>query len=562
MKKETNKPYANIIGAGDLESTQNAITLIALVITIIILLILAGVTINLLIGDDGLFSITKKAGEDYKEAGAREKLEAVLVELQAEKYTNPKYDEQTYIDNKIAENNMNISGNIVIVDEWQFELDRTVPKIIASLGKGNIESQIQINITKTTASNFEKADIKIEIAYNNSITEIVLNGKNINIPELENGKYTIEQEILENGIYTVIAKDAEGKYNIASITVNDISEDMNIENAQQLLVFRDRVNAGATFKGKTITVINNLDLSSVCGQSIGTWIPIGNNTTSFSGMFEGNKHTIDNLYINSNLYQYVGLFGKTINSTIIQNIILDNIEISNTYDESIHYTGGIAGYNEGTIQNCAIQKGNIVSDSSTKSVYNEIGGIAGFSGTNSTIKNCYNKASIIGKTKILTADAGGSNSYVGGIVGRCDANGVKIVNCYNIGSINAVGTQANAGGIIGATAKTSTKKQTLENLYNIGNTSGSGAHVKKAGIVGLNGWGDGYEASPIVNSYCTNDYSYYYIVTGNKSGVVSESIIQGYAETLGEEYTDDIPNTNGTWKYNNGYPILKWQITK
>ena len=25
-------------------------------------------------------------------------------------------------------------------------------------------------------------------------------------------------------------------------------------------------------------------------------------------------------------------------------------------------------------------------------------------------------------------------------------------------------------------------------------------------------------------------------------------------------WTDDVKNDNGTWKYNNGYPILKWQL--
>ena len=34
----------------------------------------------------------------------------------------------------------------------------------------------------------------------------------------------------------------------------------------------------------------------------------------------------------------------------------------------------------------------------------------------------------------------------------------------------------------------------------------------------------------------------------------------GYAETLGEEFTNDEQNEDKEWKYNNGYPILKWQL--
>lgn len=53
---------------------NKGITLIALIITIIILLILAGVTINVLIGENGLFSIAKKAGKSYEEARGERKI--------------------------------------------------------------------------------------------------------------------------------------------------------------------------------------------------------------------------------------------------------------------------------------------------------------------------------------------------------------------------------------------------------------------------------------------------------------------------------------------------------
>ncbi len=31
---------------------------------------------------------------------------------------------------------------------------------------------------------------------------------------------------------------------------------------------------------------------------------------------------------------------------------------------------------------------------------------------------------------------------------------------------------------------------------------------------------------------------------------------------LGDAFMQDVKNEDGTWKYNNGYPILKWQIMK
>ena len=53
---------------------QKGITLVALVITNIVLLILAGVTITLTLGEKGIFKTAEKAGENYTQA-QREELE-------------------------------------------------------------------------------------------------------------------------------------------------------------------------------------------------------------------------------------------------------------------------------------------------------------------------------------------------------------------------------------------------------------------------------------------------------------------------------------------------------
>lgn len=51
---------------------QKGITLVALVITIIVLLILAGVTITLTLGEKGIFKTAEKAGENYTQAQRKE----------------------------------------------------------------------------------------------------------------------------------------------------------------------------------------------------------------------------------------------------------------------------------------------------------------------------------------------------------------------------------------------------------------------------------------------------------------------------------------------------------
>lgn len=76
------------------KGNENAITLITLVITIIILLILAGVTINMFLGDNGLFNKSKQSAEISRISSVLEKLEAHKADLIIEKSgDSPSIDE-------------------------------------------------------------------------------------------------------------------------------------------------------------------------------------------------------------------------------------------------------------------------------------------------------------------------------------------------------------------------------------------------------------------------------------------------------------------------------------
>lgn len=64
------------------EKNTKGITLISLVITIIILIILAGIAINLTVGENGLVSKAKQAKENYKVAELKETLQLKVLESQ------------------------------------------------------------------------------------------------------------------------------------------------------------------------------------------------------------------------------------------------------------------------------------------------------------------------------------------------------------------------------------------------------------------------------------------------------------------------------------------------
>lgn len=80
------------------------ITLIALIITIIVLLILAGVTVKLTIGDRGIFETSKIAKEETNKSQATEIMKLKIVDMQMESYAKyEKLPSLQYVSDKLCE---------------------------------------------------------------------------------------------------------------------------------------------------------------------------------------------------------------------------------------------------------------------------------------------------------------------------------------------------------------------------------------------------------------------------------------------------------------------------
>ena len=83
MKKSNVKLGNEYVGA--IINRPKGITLIALVITIVVLIILAGVAINLSVGENGIFRRAQEAKLQYEIAQAKEELDIKIAKLQLEK---------------------------------------------------------------------------------------------------------------------------------------------------------------------------------------------------------------------------------------------------------------------------------------------------------------------------------------------------------------------------------------------------------------------------------------------------------------------------------------------
>ena len=97
---------------------------------------------------------------------------------------------------------------------------------------------------------------------------------------------------------------------------NEENTDLFIYDVATLSDFRDRVNSGEDFEGKIIKVTKDIDFGK---ENTTNWVPIGNSQYGFKGTFDGQGHTISNIYINAT-EEFQGLFGVLDKSGIIKNI--------------------------------------------------------------------------------------------------------------------------------------------------------------------------------------------------------------------------------------------------
>ena len=255
----------------------------------------------------------------------------------------------------------------------------------------------------------------------------------------------------ENGLPILKVVKGEQSSELPSWMLSDAST-IYITTAQQLKQLADEVNAGDSKSGKTVLLMNDIDLSVYPN-----WSPIGTLNMNwsdvsrpFSGVFDGQNHTISNLTCTSATNGYAGLFGNF--DGTVQNLILRDAQItsesnagavvSNNYGGRVlncamiggsvkgkSIAGGVVSYNRGTVENC-YATGDVTSLSGSWICY--VGGVVGYNYMNGTVQSCY----AAGRVE--------SEKHAGGAVG---GNYGTVQNCVALGQ--SVSAQGDAHRVVG-----------------------------------------------------------------------------------------------------------------
>src|SRR5574344_2129045 len=197
---------------------------------------------------------------------------------------------------------------------------------------------------------------------------------------------------------------------------------------------QDLDNIRNNLSGKYI-LMADIDLSS-----ISNWDPLGDDTTQFTGTFDGNGHVIKNLTIDRINEYNVGLFEATSGATI-SNVGLENVNVKGQ-----NYVGGLLGQNyDSTVSNS-------YATGSVTGTY-IVGGLVGQNYGSSTVSNSYATGSVTGTDE------------VGGLVGYNSSSTAKDnnFNTETTGQTNAIGTDDGTGTISNNNGLTTAQMQNADN---------------------------------------------------------------------------------------------------
>ena len=243
-----------------------------------------------------------------------------------------------------------------------------------------------------------------------------------------------------------------------------------IQSATDLAGLAAMVNSGTSYQGKYFKLQTNIDLM---GHE---WTPIGNSSSKFEGIFDGNSKIITNMSITaapSSGYG-VGLFGYCMDASI-SGVVLKNARIRIAgIVESLSSAGLICGMFSGTVKNCRVEGSIIINvkDSNGYDIACYCGGIIGEANAGTSVSDCeveiYGENSfgarggIVGyfmndnakltiESCIVKGEINGENSGFGGIAGSLQGHNVLVKNCTSyarLGKATDV-TAPKAGGLVG-----------------------------------------------------------------------------------------------------------------
>ena len=501
-----------------LKVREKGITLIALVITIIILLILAGVSIAMLTGDNGILTQANNAKERTEEAEKEEKNDLADTEDIINKYANGIEIEQ-------------------VTDQNPGTLE---PEGTDTYTINSIEDLVVFASDVTNGNTYEGKTVKLGFSL-----DFNSNKSYVDPLRTDYGQYGYNGELktlLTSGegfkpIGTTYDADIstnyfEGTFDGNGNTIYNLYQD--IENSEYVTIAGlFSTNGGNIKKLKVKNLMLNgttnnmhLLLGGIAGRNSGI---IEECSTSGKIMIQANG--IKGIYAG-------GIVGQSIDEDNIISQCSSNseIEVNSSNVNAI----AISGIGHGKEIKNSYFAGQILITGTNSGVTN----ISGISILGKNISNCYN----IGKMKVDFDEESAEPLYASGIV---PGGGKTIENCYNLGKIDCKNNKIYIAGI-----EANAQDGEINNCYNAGNLNAVGNIITIGALTGF------------TKNQTINNSSWLSGSTDKAIGSEDSNVTKNNIKEINniEEMPSvlSVVNSENCFKedtnnINNGYPILNWQ---
>lgn len=487
---------------------NRGITLIALVITIIVLLILAGVTIASLNGNNGILSNANLAKVETLKSQFDENVDLATMGYNMSKEENRKEKLKQELGSYGYDLN-DSDGRYLVVST---EIDNQTYSRIIDLDDGTIKNEGEVYIATGTMENLYKFYVQ------NDQTGYELKG-------------------------------------------NDV---ISIQTKEEMYYLAEYTNAGNQTEGVVFVLRNDIQLNDTSNYNnwestppSESWTPIGTEANPFQGDFEGQNYTISGIYLKNTetTEKYQGALFSYGKNCVIKDIELkdglmmssatglagnlaygqESIDIENVKNYIKIKALGRFSYTAGIVNKINVNSDNskvIIKDCANfvpvkYAIINYLN-IGDCKNSEVIIENCYNT------NNDTTNNIGG---LIGEISAYVDADEqkekiVQVKNCYNTGNITSSGIYAPVISGIDFSGKS---QICVENCYNTGNITctGSGGNTRVGGVVGTiycDGPVDNDKKYGVIVKNCYNTGNIYgeeYI-----GGIVGDAELTNYYENF------------------------------
>ena len=310
---------------------SKGITLIALVVTIVVLLILAGITINAVLSEGGIFNTAKNAESVQQHASVKERVQVMLTDAQLEKQVNNKTLKSYLEEQGLTVNEDTTAGTLtVILDGYEVTINK------ATLEITNVRKFVPVAATGVTLDK-QTATMSIgeTLTLTPTVTPETATNKGVNwtssVPEVATVTNGVV-EALTSGTTKITVTTLDGSYTAeCDITVRK----QGITDEAELLAAI--ANGEEAIFGKDFTI------SATINNSYGKTALLQNN----GGTIDGNGYTLSAEGANGTWDSAISTNGGTIKNLAIDGS-MKTLFINKKLTSDLYIENVIIGKNSST----------------------------------------------------------------------------------------------------------------------------------------------------------------------------------------------------------------------